>query len=286
MLVLCLSKCPPALRGDLTRWLQEISLGVYAGHVSARVREELWERVVANCRDGQATMVYSARNEQRMAFRVHNSAWIPIDFDGMALMLRPSSDGLPGRESTPHKAGGSTAAAIQKAKRYGAHRQGQRDLPDRYAVVDLETTGLSAVSDRIIEIGAVRVENGEVVNRFERLIRQEGPLPEPIRGLTGITDSMLLAQGADEADALRAFSTFIRELPLIMHNAGFDLNFLRQACLRRGLPVPVNEITDTLTLAKRTLDDVDDFKLRTIAAHFSIDASETHRSLDDCLITK
>lgn len=90
MVVLCLTNCPPALRGDLTRWLMEIDTGVYAGNVSARVREELWNRVTENIKDGRATMVYSARTEQKMEFRVHNSEWIPVDFDGMKLMLRPN----------------------------------------------------------------------------------------------------------------------------------------------------------------------------------------------------
>lgn len=103
MLVICLSKCPPALRGDLTRWLQEIDTGVYAGHVSARVREELWERIVSNIKDGRATMVYSARNEQRMEFRVHNTEWVPIDFDGLKLMLRPRSN-LPAKRNLRRKA--------------------------------------------------------------------------------------------------------------------------------------------------------------------------------------
>ena len=64
MVVITLEKCPLALRGDLTKWLQEISLGVYVGQVSARVRDKLWQRVCEESKNGRATMVYSARNEQ------------------------------------------------------------------------------------------------------------------------------------------------------------------------------------------------------------------------------
>jgi CRISPR-associated protein Cas2 len=90
MLVLTLTDCPASLRGDLTKWLLEINTGVFVGQVSARVRENLWERVCGSVKSGRATMVYSAKNEQRLDFRVHNSIWEPIDYDGIKLMLRPS----------------------------------------------------------------------------------------------------------------------------------------------------------------------------------------------------
>ena len=117
MVVLCLTNCPPALRGDLTRWLMEIDTGVYAGNVSARVREELWNRVTKNIKDGRATMVYSARTEQKMEFRVHNNEWIPVDFDGMKLMLRPNKTFQVKSERTENRMGYSKASAIRKAKR-------------------------------------------------------------------------------------------------------------------------------------------------------------------------
>lgn len=90
MVVITLEKCPLALRGDLTKWLQEISLGVYVGQVSARVRDRLWQRVCEESKSGRATMVYSARNEQHLNFRVHNTSWEPIEYDGLKLMMRPS----------------------------------------------------------------------------------------------------------------------------------------------------------------------------------------------------
>ncbi len=286
MLVICLSKCPPALRGDLTRWLQEIDTGVYAGHVSARVREELWERIVSNIKDGRATMVYSARNEQRMEFRVHNTGWIPIDFDGLKLMLRPRSN-LPRKAEPPEESRGySTATAIRRAKKFGARGRRAESQMECYVVIDVETTGLSGRDDRIIEIGAVRVENGEIAGQFEVLIKYDGKLPEKVRELTGITDEMLAENGVPEAEALQALLSFSADLPLVMHNMAFDLNFLRQACRRCGLPMPANRVTDTLSLAKHMLDDIDNFKLTTIAAYFGIEPSMAHRSLSDCITTK
>ena len=73
MVVITLTDCPPALRGDLTKWLFEINVGVYVGQVSARVRDELWKRIIDNVKVGRVTMVYQTNNEQRIGFRVHNS---------------------------------------------------------------------------------------------------------------------------------------------------------------------------------------------------------------------
>ncbi|MFC5221292.1 type I-E CRISPR-associated endoribonuclease Cas2e [Bifidobacterium leontopitheci] len=89
MVVIVLTACPVGLRGDLTRWLLEISAGVFVGHVSARVRDRLWKRVIELVRDGRAIMVYSARNEQHLAFRIHHADWVPVDCDGLELIKRP-----------------------------------------------------------------------------------------------------------------------------------------------------------------------------------------------------
>lgn len=90
MVVISLTECPASLRGDLTKWLLEINPGVYVGRVSARVRDNLWKRVRDAIKSGKATMVYTARNEQHLDFRIHNAEWEPIDFDGIKLLLRPS----------------------------------------------------------------------------------------------------------------------------------------------------------------------------------------------------
>lgn len=84
-----MTDCPPRLRGDLSKWLQEVNTGVYVGNVNARVRDAIWERVCENLKNGRATMVFSANNEQRMDFRVHNTSWKPVDYEGIQLIRRP-----------------------------------------------------------------------------------------------------------------------------------------------------------------------------------------------------
>ncbi|MDT0189630.1 type I-E CRISPR-associated endoribonuclease Cas2e [Rothia terrae] len=92
MIVVVLSSCPPALRGDLTRWLLEISSGVYVGKVNARIREHLWSRITSSVQSGRAIMVFSTNNEQGLDFKVHRHQWEPVDFDGVALMRRPTAE--------------------------------------------------------------------------------------------------------------------------------------------------------------------------------------------------
>ncbi|NEG79218.1 type I-E CRISPR-associated endoribonuclease Cas2e [Bifidobacterium avesanii] len=116
MVVIVLTACPVGLRGDLTRWLLEISAGVFVGHISARVRDQLWERIVGLVRDGRAIMVYSARNEQHLAFRIHHADWIPVDCDGLELIKRPKGKEAP--ESNSRRPGWSNASKWRSARKY------------------------------------------------------------------------------------------------------------------------------------------------------------------------
>ncbi|WIX85668.1 type I-E CRISPR-associated endoribonuclease Cas2e [Amycolatopsis sp. DG1A-15b] len=98
MTVIVLTAVPPGLRGHLTRWLLEISPGVYVGFVSARVRELIWERVVEYIAEGRALMVHATSGEQRLEFQVHGHDWTPVDYDGITLMRRQTApDYVPGK---------------------------------------------------------------------------------------------------------------------------------------------------------------------------------------------
>jgi CRISPR-associated protein Cas2 len=114
MVVIVLSACPAGLRGHLTRWLLEISAGVFVGHVSTRVRDLLWLKVCEMTSGGRALMVFSVAGEQRMDFRVHNHHWTPTDFDGLTLMMRPTSDDVPATTQEPPTAGWSSASKRRK----------------------------------------------------------------------------------------------------------------------------------------------------------------------------
>lgn len=115
MVVLVLTACPVGLRGHITRWLVEISPGVFCGKVSRRVREQLWLRVLELCKDGRAIMVFSAQGDQGLSFVVHRHEWEPTDFDGLTLMLRPAV--LAPEATTPMRAGWSAASRRRRARK-------------------------------------------------------------------------------------------------------------------------------------------------------------------------
>lgn len=117
MVVLVLTACPVGLRGHLTRWLLEISPGVFVGHVSARVRDELWQQVLDHVKDGKALLVFSARNEQRLTFRAHRHDWELVDLEGLTLVRRPSE-----ASQSPRRGGWSKAARYRAAARQNRTR--------------------------------------------------------------------------------------------------------------------------------------------------------------------
>ena len=118
MVVIVLTACKAGMRGELSRWLLEISPGVFVGDIGTRVRELLWERVEENVRDGRAIMVYSSDNEQHLSYAVHNSAWTPVDCDGLMLIRRPPA---PEDESFSggRSHGWSNASKYHRARKYG-----------------------------------------------------------------------------------------------------------------------------------------------------------------------
>lgn len=118
MVVLVLTACPPGLRGDVSRWLLEIAPGVFVGRISARVRDRLWERVIALSKDGRAVMVYTARNEQHLAFKVHQPDWQPVDCEGVELICRPAGTD-DATLSGPMRKGWSNASKYRRARKYG-----------------------------------------------------------------------------------------------------------------------------------------------------------------------
>ena len=284
MIVITLSDCPPKVRGDLSKWLIEINTGVYVGQVSARVREELWKRICENLHTGRATMVFHTIGEQHMDFRVHNTTWEPVDFDGLKLMRRPLPSAREQSQAMVLEKGFSKAAKMQKVDRIKRARK--RSLKeDSYIVLDVETTGLSCAVHEIIEIAALSIVHDAVEAELSMLVQCQTSLPENISKLTGITDKMLPQQGIPLYQALLQFIAFVGNRSIVCHNAAFDFGFLHAACQRVGLSMFHNPCIDTLTLARRKVFDVVDYKLNTVADHFSMDTSNHHRALADCYLT-
>ncbi|EYT83378.1 CRISPR-associated protein Cas2 [Streptomyces sp. Tu 6176] len=116
MTVIILTNCPAGLRGFLTRWLLEISPGVFLGSPSARVRDILWDEVRTHSGQGRALLAHQTDNEQGFTFRTHDHTWHPTDHEGLTLLHRPSPPTTPRPAAEPPRQGWSKAA---KRRRFG-----------------------------------------------------------------------------------------------------------------------------------------------------------------------
>ena len=153
---------------------------------------------------------------------------------------------------------------------------------DEFVAFDLETTGLSARNDSIIEIGAVIMRDGKEVDRFQTFVDPERRLEKKIIDLTGITDDML--RGAPKIDeVLPKFLDFVGDRILVAHNADFDTAFIRTACTRLGLAYPFTS-ADTLVLAQNMLPQLNKHKLDVVADALSLPEFNHHRAADDAVI--
>ena len=161
------------------------------------------------------------------------------------------------------------------------HGNREMDFQDEYVAFDLETTGLSSQHDRIIEIGAVRMQKGQEIDRFQTFVNPGQPLDRKIVELTGITDEMLRDAPKIE-DVLPQFLKFVGDRVLVAHNADFDTGFIRAACARQGLPYTFTSV-DTLILAQNLLPQLGKFKLDVVSNALSLPDFNHHRAADDAV---
>lgn len=153
-----------------------------------------------------------------------------------------------------------------------------------FVIVDLETTGLSPVKNEIIEIGAIKVENGQVVDTMDIFVKPKTPVSYFITNLTGITNEMLKS-GYDIEEGMKKFIEFSGNSTLIAHNAKFDISFLKNNmynCFNKDLE---NKYLDTVKISKEIVKDLPNYKLGTLAEYFNVDYKGAHRALKDCEIT-
>ncbi len=158
-----------------------------------------------------------------------------------------------------------------------------QQLDDVYVVFDLETTGFSPDKNKIIEIGAVKVERGAITERFSTFVNPEVPIPFHIEELTSIRDDMVMdAQKIEEI--LPRFLEFCEGAIMVAHNAEFDMSFIRKNCERQQLTAEFTVI-DTVALARMLLPHLNRFKLDTVAKALGISLDHHHRAVDDAACT-
>ena len=154
-----------------------------------------------------------------------------------------------------------------------------QSFDDPYVVFDIETTGFSPLSDRIIEIGAVKVVNGTITDKFSTFVNPDIPIPFRIEQLTSINDSMVLP--APKIDkVLPDFLKFCEGCALVAHNASFDVSFIAHNAEELGLPFDPT-VLDTVTLARVLLPQLNRYKLDTVAKALNVSLENHHRAVDD-----
>ncbi|MCD0503444.1 PolC-type DNA polymerase III, partial [Bordetella petrii] len=159
-------------------------------------------------------------------------------------------------------------------------RSALQALDGRFAVADLETTGLSTSSCEILEFAAVHVaSDGSIEREFSQVVRTCGPVPPFITRLTGITQAEVDRHGIPVVEAFSAFLAFLADTPVFFHNASFDRRFLQAAASQTGLPFD-NATHCTLQLARQAWPELPSHKLQILARHVGA-ADPTHRALAD-----
>ena len=156
-------------------------------------------------------------------------------------------------------------------------------LSQTFVVFDLETTGFSNKNDKITEIGAVKIENFKVVDRFSQLINPQKDISYKVQELTGITNDLIKDKPTIE-EVLPKFIEFIGDSVMVAHNADFDMGFMQQKCREQNIEFK-NTSVDTLTLARTLLPHMKRFRLNLIAKELGVPLLNHHRAVDDAEAT-
>ena len=157
-------------------------------------------------------------------------------------------------------------------------------IPKDFIVLDLETTGSHPLNNEIIEIGAVKVKGGKVVETFNQLVQPKQEIPEYVQMLTGITTAMV-AQAPEIKKVLPEFIKFCEDYVIVGHNVIlFDYRMLKATAIKQGYTFEKSAI-DTLMIARRCLSHLPSRKLGDLCHHYGIELTNAHRALDDAQAT-
>lgn len=154
---------------------------------------------------------------------------------------------------------------------------------DSFIVFDIETTGFSPIHNKIIEIGAVKIENGRIIDRYSSFVNPDTPIPFEIEELTGINDQMVITAPHIE-QVLPEFLEFCGETVFVAHNAAFDISFIAHNVEALNIPFSPT-VLDTVSLARLLLPKLNRFKLDTVAKALNISLQNHHRAVDDAAAT-
>lgn len=275
MIVITLSKVPQSLRGDLTKWCQEVQTGVYIGNFNAKVRDLLWSRILKNIGSGEATLIYNTNNEIGYGFKTTRKDKKVVDYDGIPLIMSLNATPIV-------KHGFSNASKLHRA---GIAKR-KTIIKSNVGIVsiDIETTGLNPINDEIISIGAVKQVNNEKLE-FYQLVKCSNKIPKKIIELTNITNEMLETKGASIRVALQEFRNFIGNYDLVGYNIAFDYSFLLSNFNKIQETMITNKTIDILSIVKKKNKFLDNYRLQTVLKEYDIINEQPHNALCDAKAT-
>ena len=193
-----------------------------------------------------------------------------------------TTDDMKGREKPFKVLYGVEGYLVDDLTQAAVNEKGQK-LRDSFVVFDIETTGFSPVDNRIIEIGAVRVSDGVIKDKFSAFVNPKTPIPFEIQNLTHITDNMVI--GEPEIDViLPKFLEFIGDDALVAHNANFDMSFIMENCKRLGIEKEFTYV-DTVAISRSLITKLTKHNLDALVKELGIQLSNHHRAVDDAQAT-
>lgn len=179
----------------------------------------------------------------------------------------------------------SPPADYYKEEKLTANYEKYYGLPQDFVVLDFETTGFNPKTNKIIQIGAIKFKDFVKIDEYETYINPGVKIPKKITEKTGIDDDDV-EFAPDIEDEIPELISFISGLPIIAHNASFDISFLLVNSLEAGIIPPVYNVVDTLPLARKHIKDSENHKLETLKSYLKLDENyDSHNALDDCMVT-
>ncbi len=300
---------PPPTQEEKDKVKQQLAL--LKNGMRLRVRGECRQdsflgELCVSVRDAQEYPIQKRQDtaeEKRIELHMHSSmSAMDATSDAGDLVARAAAWGHPAVAITDHGVLQAFPAAFGAAKKTGIKlipgvegylcdlasivtQPDDRLLADTtFVVFDVETTGLSSARDRIIEIGAVKMQGGQVVAEYSSFCDPGVPLPQKITDLTHITDLMLKGEKAP-GQAVAELLDFSEGCVLCAHNASFDIGFVRAECERSGLPLPSGPVLDTLTMARRLYASLRSHKLGAVCKFLGVSLKNAHRAVHDAAAT-
>lgn len=297
-------KCFPKPK-DVENVIDQVKVGLYCKIKGEAINDAYAKEVVLMARDiVKMTKIerMDMAEEKRVELHMHSQM---SSMDGMTavskLIERASKWGHKAVAITDHGVVQAYPEAMESGKKnnikiiYGieaylvddgvpiATNAEGKNLEDTFVVFDLETTGFSSTNDKIIEIGAVKIKNGLVIEEFSQFINPKITIPYKITELTGITDEMV-KDAEDIETVINKFKEFAKDGILVAHNASFDVSFIKKSYDDMGYELN-NAVLDTIPLAKFLFPELKRYKLNVVAKHLGISLENHHRAVDDAIAT-